>query len=108
MTLNDYQNLAQRTSRTDLDAHGHLINAMLGLAGEAGECCDVVKKSLFQDNRDYHEKLIDELGDVMWYIAEATSALGVTMEGIAMHNVAKLRERYPHGFDPDKSLHREG
>lgn len=108
MTLNEYQELAQRTSRKELSKHDHIMNALLGLAGETGECCDVVKKSLFQDNRDYYEKLIDELGDVMWYVAEAASALDVTLEGIAMHNVSKLRERYPQGFDPEKSLHREG
>lgn len=108
MTLNEYQNLAQRTSRKDLDKEQHIMNAMLGLAGESGECADLVKKSLFQDGRDVYSELIDELGDVLWYVAEGASALGVTLEGIAQHNITKLKTRYPEGFDPEKSLHREG
>ena len=108
MQLDEYQRLAQRTSRRDLSQEEHLLNAMLGLAGETGECCDLVKKSRYQDNRMIEEPLIDELGDVLWYVAEAASAIGVPLGGVAMHNIAKLRERYPDGFDPERSLHREG
>lgn len=108
MQLDEYQRLAQRTSRRDLSQEEHLLNAMLGLAGETGECCDLVKKSRYQDNRMIDEPLIDELGDVLWYVAEAASAIGVPLGGVAMHNIAKLRERYPDGFDPERSLHREG
>lgn len=108
LKIDDYQRLAQRTSRRDLSQEEHLLNAMLGLAGETGECCDLVKKSRYQDNRMIEESLIDELGDVLWYVAEAASAIGVPLGGVAMHNIAKLRERYPDGFDPERSLHREG
>ena len=108
MQLDEYQRLAQRTSRRDLSQEEHLLNAMLGLSGETGECCDLVKKSRYQDNRMIEEPLIDELGDVLWYVAEAASAIGVPLGGVAMHNIAKLRERYPDGFDPERSLHREG
>jgi NTP pyrophosphatase (non-canonical NTP hydrolase) len=108
MQLDEYQRLAQRTSRRDLSQEEHLLNAMLGLSGETGECCDLVEKSRYQDNRMIEEPLIDELGDVLWYVAEAASAIGVPLGGVAMHNIAKLRERYPDGFDPERSLHREG
>ena len=108
LTLDEYQHLAQRTSNKGLDAHGHLMNAMLGLAGEAGECCDLAKKRYYQDGREIRDELIDELGDVMWYVAEGAAALGITLSEIAIHNVQKLQRRYPEGFDADKSLHREG
>ena len=107
MTLNEYQELALRTSRNDLDNEQHLMNGCLGLAGEAGECCDLLKKHNFQDGREIKEKLIDELGDVLWYVSEAATALGIWMDKIAEHNIEKLKKRYPEGFDPDRSLHRE-
>lgn len=107
MTLNEYQELAQRTSNRALDTKGHLLNGVLGLAGEAGECADLVKKCYFQDARPIDDALIDELGDVLWYVAETAAARGVTLEEVAKHNVEKLRRRYPEGFDAEKSLHRE-
>lgn len=107
MTLNEYQELAQRTSNPALTQEEHLLNAMLGLAGETGECCDLVKKGLYQDGREIRDKLFDELSDVMWYIAEAAAAMGWEMDAIAQHNVDKLRRRYPEGFSADRSLHRE-
>lgn len=106
MTMNEYQQLAQRTSRKDIPANDHLMNAMLGLAGETGECCDLVKKYFFQDGRDIRDGLMDELSDVLWYVAEAASAMGWTLDEIAQHNVDKLRKRYPDGYSAENSLRR--
>lgn len=108
MTLNEYQELARRTSNRELDAKGHLFNGVLGLAGEAGECADLLKKHYYQDGRLFVDDLEDELGDVLWYVAETAAALGVTLEKVARRNVDKLRKRYPEGFSADRSLHREG
>lgn len=107
MTLNEYQELAQRTSNRALAIKGHLLNGVLGLAGEAGECADLVKKHCYQDARPIHDALIDELGDVLWYVGETAAALGVSLEEIGQHNVEKLRRRYPEGFEAQRSLHRE-
>lgn len=107
MTLNEYQQLAQRTSNRALERKGHILNGVLGLSGEAGECADLVKKHYFQDARPIENALIDELGDVLWYVAETASALDVTLESIAIHNVEKLKKRYPVGFDAERSLHRK-
>lgn len=108
MTLNEYQDLAQRTSNRALDVKGHLFNGVLGLAGEAGECADLLKKHYYQDGRNFVDDLEDELGDVLWYVAESAKAIGVTLEEVAQRNIDKLRKRYPQGFDADRSLHREG
>ena len=108
MTLNEYMELAQRTSNQALHKKGHLFNGVLGLAGEAGECADLVKKHCYQDARPIHDALIDELGDVMWYVAETAGALGVSLEEVAARNVEKLKKRYPGGFEAERSLHREG
>ena len=107
MTFNEYQEAAMRTSREDLSPKDHLINGMLGLAGECGECTDLVKKHLYQDGRDIRGKLFDELSDICWYVAETATAMGFNMDDIAAHNIDKLRKRYPEGFSADKSLHRE-
>lgn len=107
MTFREYQEKAMRTSRKDISPDDHLFNAMMGLAGETGECCDLVKKCFFQDGRDIRNALYDELSDVLWYLAEAASAMGFDLGEIAEHNIAKLKKRYPEGFDADRSLHRE-
>ena len=107
MEMNEYQRLAMRTSRKDMSPEEHLMNAMLGLAGETGECCDLVKKRFYQDGRDIREKLKDELSDVAWYLAEAATSMGWELNEIAQHNIDKLTARYPDGFEADRSLHRE-
>ena len=45
---------------------------------------------------------------MLWYLAEIADALGVTLEDIARRNIDKLRKRYPDGFDPERSINREG
>lgn len=106
MTLNEYQDAAHRTSRRDLTEEEHLFNGILGLAGETGECADLVKKNVFQDGRKIGDKLFDELGDVLWYVAEIASAMGWRLDDVAEHNRQKLLVRYPEGFSAERSLHR--
>lgn len=106
MTGNEYQNLALRTAGQDV-AHDLILNGVMGLNGEAGECIDIVKKYMFQGHSIDTYKLIDELGDVMWYIAITAAGLGVNLDDIMQHNVDKLWARYPNGFDAERSIHRE-
>ena len=83
-----------------------LLTAALGLNGEASEFSEIVKKCIFQGKEyslDTHEKLIDELSDVMWYIAQGCIALDISIEELMDINMAKLKDRYPKGFDKDKS-----
>lgn len=109
MRLNEYQQLARRTSSTDgpeKASYDKLINGVMGLCGEAGECIDVVKKMMFQQHELNADKLIEELGDVLWYCAELASGLGVSLEDVAQINVEKLKGRYPDGFDAERSRNR--
>lgn len=101
LTLRQYEVMAQRTSRDELSASEHVMNGVLGLAGEAGECCDLVKKNRYQDGRKTRDDMLDELGDVLWYIVETARGMGLTLEEIALHNIEKLCRRYPAGFDPE-------
>ena len=107
MTLNEYQVLAYRTTNHELTNQGLIENGVMGLCGEAGECIDLVKKFLFQGHGLDREKLIDELGDVLWYAAQLATGLDVGLDVVAQYNVNKLKERYPDGFDSEKSIHRK-
>ena len=95
------------TLNPQLDSKDVLINSVMGLCGESGECIDIVKKWLAQGHELNKDKLIDELGDVAWYLAEAATALGVSLESVLQHNVDKLKARYPQGFDSAKSITRK-
>lgn len=107
MDMNEYQRLAQRTASTSTPSE-KIENGCLGLAGEAGEVCDLLKKYFFQEHELDRDAVIYELGDVLWYIAETAAGLGVTLDDVARHNIDKLRRRYPEGFDAERSIHREG
>ena len=106
MTFDEYQALAQRTSSTKTKPD-KLLNGLMGLNGEAGECIDILKKVEFQGHTFDPNKLLDELGDVLWYVAQTATGLGVTLEAVAQHNVDKLMKRYPDGFDSERSVHRK-
>lgn len=104
MTGNEYQRLAMRTATSKCyDA----TNAALGIAGEAGEVADEVKKSTFQGHDWNPSKIIEELGDVLWYVALMADLLNVSLDFVMEHNIEKLKRRYPDGFDPVRSVNRE-
>ncbi len=107
MTANEYQKLAMTTLNPALSKKDVLINGVMGLCGEAGEAIDIVKKHLAQGHELDREKLIKELGDVAWYLAETAWALDASLEDVLQGNIEKLRARYPEGFDAARSVNRE-
>lgn len=107
MDANKYQTLAMTTLNKDLNKKDILINAVMGLCGESGEAIDIVKKHLHQGHELDKEKLIKELGDIAWYLAEAAYALDVDLSSVLEGNINKLKARYPEGFSVDKSINRE-
>ena len=106
MTLDDYQRLAARTIGSDRTHEQQLANAALGLAGEAGEVADLMKKHLFHAWPLDHEKVAKELGDCLWYAAAMATALGLSLDAVAAGNIEKLRRRYPEGFSAERSINR--
>lgn len=106
MTINEYQKLAMTTLNPQLSKKGVLINGVMGLCGESGEVIDIVKKHLAQGHELDREKLIKELGDVAWYLAETAYALDVDLETVLQGNIDKLKARYPEGFDTQRSVNR--
>ena len=106
MDLNEYQELAARTLGRDRTHEQQLANAALGLAGEAGEVADTLKKHLFHAHPLDRDGMVKELGDCLWYVAAMATVLGVEMEEIGARNIDKLRRRYPEGFSAERSLNR--
>ena len=102
MTGNEYQKAALRTAGSD----NLLLNGVMGLCGESGECIDRVKKYTFQGHALDANHLAEELGDVMWYVAVTAAGIGYELEDILKMNVEKLKERYPDGFEKERSINR--
>jgi NTP pyrophosphatase (non-canonical NTP hydrolase) len=120
MTLEEFQKEAARTAPRSMEAypqavqdvhahvHARIGDALLfghdvliwslGLAGEAGEVCDLLKKVHGHGKPYDADKLKKELGDVLWYLANLASAHGFSLSDVAQTNVDKLRARYPEGF----------
>ena len=107
MRVDDYQQEAMTLLNPALTEKEVLMNALMGLCGESGEAIDVMKKHLFQGHPLDRAKLLKELGDVAWYLAEAATGLGVPLSEILQGNLDKLHARYPQGFDTNRSQNRE-
>ena len=95
----------------ELDREGanieRLLTSGVGINAEGGEFLEIIKKMVFQGkpwDEDNKEHLIIELGDVMWYVAQACMALEISFDEVIERNVKKLEKRYPGGkFDIQKS-----
>ena len=87
-----------------------LLTAGIGMSGEIGEFNEIIKKCIFQGKEMDEDKIIHlrkELGDIMWYVAQACLALNTNIEEIIDINTAKLSDRYPGGFDTFRSENRK-
>jgi NTP pyrophosphatase (non-canonical NTP hydrolase) len=96
-----------RTMRPELGERDRLLVGALGLCGEAGEVAENLKKALYHDHPMDKLALRNELGDVLWYWAVLCDTLGFTIDEVIEANVEKRRVRYPNGFSPERSLHRD-
>lgn len=109
----DFVSLADRM--VELDEKGanieRLLTAGVGINAEGGEFLEIIKKMIFQGkpfNADNKEHMVIELGDLMWYVAQACMALEVSLDEVVARNVKKLEKRYPGGaFDVYYSENRE-
>ena len=97
--------MLRMSAGTEIDVPS-LLMGCLGLAGESGEFCDVVKKWIFHEAPGDVEHLKRELGDVLWYVACICDSLGWSMDEVMEKNIDKLIKRYPEGFSVTRSSHR--
>lgn len=111
MDWNEYQQWALGKMKPSVrnDKRELVLNGALGLTGEAGEFADMVKKLRHHDHpftEEVREKMIMELGDILFYVATAAASLGAELTAVAQVNIAKLSRRYPDGFDAERYLNK--
>jgi NTP pyrophosphatase (non-canonical NTP hydrolase) len=106
MTLDEYQVAASRTMNPRLSQAERLLDAAAGLAEEAGEILGLVRKHTYQERELDREKLRIELGDALWCLATTARSAGMTLDDVAVANVAKLSARYPEGYSDAASRER--
>ena len=99
VSLNDYQKMAMETAIYPLP----IIYPALGLAGEAGEVADKVKKVIRDKNSDFtnvdtKHAIAEEIGDVLWYCATLANDIGFDLETIGQMNYDKLHSRQERGM----------
>jgi len=102
MTPNDYLKLSSRTATKEDFTH-----VTLGLITESAEFADIVKKNYAYDKPFDKVNAVEELGDLLWYVAMAMRLLDTDFETVFQINIEKLRARYPDGFDKDKAMFRD-
>ena len=100
MTFEEYQKSSRKTALYP-DVGNNFIYPTLGLAGEAGEVAEKIKKVLRDNNgvvdESRREEIAKELGDVLWYVAQVASELGLSLDKIANQNIEKLYSRSERG-----------
>lgn len=104
MDLNEYQKRALETAAYP-NLGDNLVYPAMGLAGEAGEFCDKIKKywrntghmNMEAMTWEQRKECIKELGDILWYVAAAAKELGTTLNYVAWVNIHKLNDRRERG-----------
>ena len=104
--LDVFQEEALRSMRSDLPYEAICSNMCMGLAGETGETVDIFKKHIYQGKDLDINDVIEEIGDILWYIANLCNVNKITMKECMESNVEKLRKRYPNGFSIKDALER--
>jgi len=109
--INRYSSNADKTINYDISKAERMLQASIGMTGESAEVMDIIKKVHFQKhilNKEKVDKIIEEMGDVIWYINLMIKTLDTTWEDVLTINNTKLAKRYPKGsFDSLDSINRE-
>ena len=107
MQMQQYQSLVGRTLVTRDDPTETVKLTLIGLTGELGEIAEPVKKHLYGGHPLDRVHLSEEVGDLVWYLANLCTALGLDLEQAMAANLTKLTRRYPEGYSPERSQQRE-
>lgn len=106
MNFKEYTENMKRTAGSLELNDENLCWGAMGISEEAGEVTDYLKKVVFHKHELDRNKLTEELGDVLWYLACTAELIGCDLEEIAVMNIEKLKKRYPEGWDVEKSKNR--
>lgn len=107
MEANEFQKAVLRTANTNLSQKDAITNAAMGIAGEAGEYVDLLKKSLYHGHDLDKQKAKKELGDISFYVAWAAYCHGFELNDVFSTVIEKLKIRYPNGFNSQDSITRK-
>lgn len=94
-TFTNYAHQAARTAPLSLDEDDQKLHAAIGLAEETGEVLAHVRKSIYKGRPLNRDELAEELGDVLWNLADLCRAYGLSLEAVANGNIEKLLARHP-------------
>lgn len=114
MSPDQYQKLAERTECDQFQSYKRLVaatdphvprtvHAVIGMSGEVGELSVAVERWIYYGQGLDRTNVIEELGDLLWYVAEMCNALDVSMEKVMELNIAKLRKRYPEKYTDEQA-----
>lgn len=106
MELNEYQELANKLA-VECAPADDLVHCAMGVCTESGELMDIIKRNIFYGKDVDKTHVIEELGDILWYVAVGCRAMGISMRDVAVRNINKLQARYPEGFTADAALNRD-
>lgn len=101
--LKDYKTVSERFT----PSMARLSHAASGLCTESGELLDMLKKHLNYGKEFDRANAIEELGDLLWYVAIACDELGVSIEDIMKINIDKLKARYGEKYSDDRAINRD-
>ena len=108
MNTQEYSKLALRTANDLGGRLDNIMHAAMGIAGEAGEVIDLVKKTYAYEKTLDDKKLIEEVSDILWYINLLLAVMDRTWEEVFDLNIAKLEARYPDlRFNADHAINRD-
>lgn len=102
---NDYQELSRRTQSTELSLEDKRRHALFGLCSEVGEIHSIFQHE-YQGKPADKEKVIDECGDLLWFLCELCDSFFINLSDVMEYNINKLKARYPQGFDVERSERR--
>jgi len=109
--INKYSRNANKTINFDMSEEERMLQAAIGMTGEAAEVMDIIKKVHFQKhilNKEKIDMIIEEMGDVLWYMNLMVKTINTTWENVLIINNEKLAKRYPKGrFDSLDSMNRK-
>jgi transcriptional regulator with XRE-family HTH domain len=106
MTMNEYQQAAQRTMNLALGFEETSSHALHGMCAEVGEIHSLFQK-FYQGHEIDAEHVMKEVGDLLWMIAEFCTVHSWSLSDVAQKNIDKLMARYPEGFNVEQSLNRK-
>jgi NTP pyrophosphatase (non-canonical NTP hydrolase) len=106
MMNEEFENHVGRLFVKPADTTGRMVHAAMGIAGEAGEVVDAVKKTWIYGKELDRENVLEECGDLLFYISALLAETGFTIEDAMAHNMEKLAKRYPIGYTDKAAIER--